>query len=149
MVEFYHYLFYKSYLWQVKVMKEIDYPIYSAVIMIGFVICLNYITVFDTVNYFVYHDRWPGKWNYWIPLTIILVFSYWYFTKNSRWKSVVKWGDVMPRIEKKGKEYLLLDLYSNQYIAFFLIHIYIVKRKRFRLYRDHFTLPNNIHFITK
>ena len=55
-------------------MKEIDYPIYSAVIMIGFVICLNYITVFDTVNYFVYHDRWPGKWNYWIPLTIILVF---------------------------------------------------------------------------
>ena len=63
MVEFYHYLFYKSYLWQVKVMKEIDYPIYSAVIMIGFVICLNYITVFDTVNYFVYHDRWPGKWN--------------------------------------------------------------------------------------
>ena len=25
MVEFYHYLFYKSYLWQVKVMKEIDY----------------------------------------------------------------------------------------------------------------------------
>ena len=57
MVEFYHYLFYKSYLWQVKVMKEIDYPIYSAVIMIGFVICLNYITVFDTVNYFVYHDR--------------------------------------------------------------------------------------------
>ena len=28
MVEFYHYLFYKSYLWQVKVMKEIDYPIY-------------------------------------------------------------------------------------------------------------------------
>ena len=27
--------------------------------------------------------------------------------------------------------------------------IYIVKENVFRLYPDHFTLPNNIHFITK
>ena len=148
MVEFYHYLFYKSYLWQVKVMKEIDYPIYSAVIMICFVICLNYITVFDTVNYFVYHDRWPGKWNYWIPLTIILVFSYWYFTKNSRWKSVVKWGDVMPRIEKRERN-IYYWIYIVISILLFLIHIYIVKENVFRLYPDDFTLPDNIHFIVR
>ena len=78
MVEFYHYLFYKSYLWQVKVMKEIDYPIYSAVIMITFILSLNYSMIYEFVSYFIYHNRWTWEypWVYYFPLGALFVLNY-------------------------------------------------------------------------
>ncbi len=48
MVDFYHYLFYRAS----NYYKDEDFPVYSPVILISFFICMNYITVFDTVNYF-------------------------------------------------------------------------------------------------
>ena len=118
MVEFYHYLFYKSYLWQVKVMKEIDYPIYSAVIMITFILSLNYSMIYEFVSYFIYHNRWTWEypWVYYFPLGALFVLNYWYFSKNSRWKSVVKWGNEMPRIEKRGR-----NIYYLIYIVFTIL----------------------------
>ena len=115
MVEFYHYLFYKSYLWQVKVMKEIDYPIYSAVIMITFILSLNYSMIYEFVSYFIYHNRWTWEypWVYYFPLGALFVLNY---SKNSRWKSVVKWGNEMPRIEKRGR-----NIYYWIYIVFTIL----------------------------
>ena len=144
MVEFYHYLFYRASSYY----KDKDFPVYSPVILISIIICLNYVTVFDTVNYFVYHDRWPSKWEYWVPLTVILIFNYWYFSKNARWQSVVKWGDKMPRIEKRRRN-IYYWVYIVISLLLFAVEFYITTENVFRLYPDHFTLPNNIHFITK
>ena len=150
MVEFYHYLFYKSYLWQVKVMKEIDYPIYSAVIMITFILSLNYSMIYEFVSYFIYHNRWTWEypWVYYFPLGALFVLNYWYFSKNARWQSVVKWGDKMPRIEKRRKN-IYYWVYIVISLLLFAVEFYITTENVFRLYPDHFTLPNNIHFITK
>ena len=88
MVEFYHYLFYRASSYY----KDKDFPVYSPVILISFIICLNYVTVFDTVYYWVY-----------IVISLLL----------------------------------------------FAVEFYITTENVFRLYPDHFTLPNNIHFISK
>ena len=54
----------------------------------------------------------------------------------------------MPRIEKRERN-IYYWIYIVISILLFFIHIYIVKENVFRLYPDHFTLPNNIHFIVR
>lgn len=144
MVEFYHYMFYKAS----NYYKDKDFPIYSPVMLMSFVMSLNYAIVYDVVSYFVYNDRSPSKWAYWIPLTIIIVFNYWYFSKDSRWKSVVKWGDKMSRQEKRERN-IYYWIYVIMTLLLFAIEFYIRYENVFRLYPKHFTLPDNIHFIVR
>lgn len=148
MVEFYHYMFYKAYLWQVRKVKNIDFPVYSSVLAMSFVMTLNYDIIYDVVNYFVYHSRHPNEWAYWIPLPIIIVFNYWYFSKDSRWKSVVKWGDKMSRQEKRERN-IYYWIYIVMTLLLFAAVFYIMTENVFRIYPKHFTLPDNIHFIVQ
>lgn len=148
MVEFYHYMFYKAYLWQVRKMKDVNIPVYSSVLAMSFVISLNNAIVCDVVSYFVYYYRSPNIWAYWIPLTVICVFNYWYFSKDSRWKSVVKWGDKMSRQEKRERN-IYYWIYVIMTLLLFAIEFYIRYENVFRLYPKHFTLPDNIHFIVR
>ena len=145
MVEFYHYMFYKAYLWQVRKMKNIDLPLYSSSILMSFVMSLNCAIVSDVVSYFVYYNGNPSVWTYWIPLTIICVFNYWYFSKDSRWKSVVKWGDKMSCIEKRERN-IYYWIYVITTLLLFAIEFYIRYENVFYIYPKHFTLPDNIHF---
>lgn len=148
MVEFYHYMFYKAYLWQVRKMKNIDLPLYSSSILMSFVMSLNCAIVSDVVSYFVYYNGNPSVWTYWIPLTIICVFNYWYFSKDSRWKSVVKWGDKMSCIEKRERN-IYYWIYVITTLLLFAIEFYIRYENVFYIYPKHFTLPDNIHFIVR
>lgn len=148
MVEFYHYMFYKAYLWKVRKMKNIDLPLYSSLILMSFVMSLNCAIVSDVVSYFVYYNGNPSVWTYWIPLTVICVFNYWYFSKDSRWKSVVKWGDKMSRQEKRERN-IYYWIYVIMTLLLFAIEFYIRYENVFRLYPKYFTLPDNIHFIVR
>lgn len=148
MVEFYHYMFYKAYLWQVRKMKDVNIPVYSSVLAMSFVITLNYDIVYDVVNYFVYHSRHPNEWAYWISFVVICVFNYWYFSKDSRWKSVVKWGDKMSHQEKRERN-IYYWIYVIMTLLLFAAVFYITTENVFRIYPKHFTLPDNIHFIVR
>ena len=99
-------------------MKEVNTPIYSTVIMITFILSLNYSMMYEFISYFVYHNRWTWKypWAYYFPLGALFVLNYWYFSKDSRWKPVVKWGDEMPRVEKIER-----NIYYWIYIVFTIL----------------------------
>ena len=144
MVEFYHYMFYKAS----NYYKDNDFPIYSPVMLMTFFLGFNYMAVHDLINYFMFHNRWFSKWEYWIPDIIIILFNYWYFSKDSRWKSVVKWGDKMSRQEKRERN-IYYWIYVILTLLLFAVVFYITTENVFRIYPKHFTSPDNIHFIVR
>lgn len=141
MVEFYHYLFYRAS----NYYKDKNLPVYSPVILITFILSLNTSMIYESISYFLYHNRWTWEhpWAYYVPIVTLFVFNYWYFSKNARWKSVIKWGDKMPCTEKRER-----NIYYWLYIAFTILTMVFVayaSMNNICLYPDRVTLPANVH----
>lgn len=128
MVKFYEYFFYRMYWYYVEKGKEdIGNETLSCVFGMSIFPMLNYITIYEYVKYLLYGNNPVNVWEYWIPLTIMLVCNYLYFSRKNRKKRIV---DYWSKISKKKKYildvvlvfYMIVSLLSSMWMFYMLVN---------------------------
>jgi len=128
MVKFYEYFFYRMYWYYVEKGKEdIGNETLSCVFGMSIFPMLNYITIYEYVKYLLYGNNPVNVWEYWIPLTIMLVCNYLYFFQKNRKKRIV---DYWSKISKKKKYildvvlvfYMIVSLLSSMWMFYMLVN---------------------------
>ena len=128
MVKFYEYFFYRMYWYYVEKGKEdIGNETLSCVFGMSIFPMLNYITIYEYVKYLLYGNKPVNVWEYWIPLTIMLVCNYLYFSRKNRKKRIV---DYWSKISKKKKYildvvlvfYMIVSFLSSMWMFYMLVN---------------------------
>ena len=131
MVTFYEYLFYRMYWYYViKCKEDIGNETLRCVFTMSFFQTANYVTIYDNIKYTMrdYYNWYSDVWEYWIPLTIIIIVDYLYFSYKNRDKRIV---DYWSQVTKQRKIKLDIILVSYLVISTLLLMgtSYIIKNR--------------------
>lgn len=126
MVEFYEYFFYRMYWYYVEKGKEdIGNEILSCSFGMTLFQSLNYIFVFEFIRYLLLGYRYGNIWEYWIPVTIILVCDYLYFSRKGRKDRIIQRYKNISK-QRKIKLDIILIIYMIFSFIFFMFISYMI-----------------------
>lgn len=109
MVRFYEYFFYRAHWYYVEKLKEdLGNDTLSCVLGMSFIQGFNIVVLFDSVRYFILNIRNSDVWYYWIILTGIVIYNYWYFSRKGKKKRIIDYWKSVPKRERRKMDIILL-----------------------------------------
>ncbi|WP_455511844.1 hypothetical protein [Butyricimonas paravirosa] len=109
MVKFYEYFFYRMYWYYVEKGKEdIGNETLSCVLGMSFIQGFNFVVLFEFIRFLILGIRDSNVWFYWVPLTIIIICNYMYFSRGGRKKRIVDYWKKAPKREKVKMDVMLI-----------------------------------------
>jgi hypothetical protein len=104
---FYH-LFYRIYLWNIKVIKEKDFPVLSAYLFVTVMIGLNLMSLTSIYLVFIIKDPLAlPSWEHWIFIIITVIPTYFIFLHKKKFKSILNDCENLSRIEKSKRDIVI------------------------------------------
>ena len=112
-LRFSNHLFYRIYWWNVRIVKEKDLPIFSALLGISILHILNVSAVIFAFYTFVLKDvQLYPKWLHILIMFLILAIDYFLFVHNGRYKTIIS------KIDVSDKRFQKLDFAIILYLIF-------------------------------
>ena len=112
-LRFSNHLFYRIYWWNVRVVKEKDLPLFSALLGISIFHILNFSAVVFAYYIFVLKDvQLYPKWLHILFMLLILTIDYFVFVHNGRYKKLISKNVV------SDKKFQKLDFVIILYLIF-------------------------------
>lgn len=129
MVDFFEYMFYRLYWYDVIKMRFFTprEGLLSAVILMGFLLGMNYVFITEGFCYLFILDYKPGSIPYKIPLTIIIALCYYYFSRKGRKEEIVNyWQNKASKDEKFMKDIKFIAYIVLTLVALFWLWFYVM-----------------------
>ncbi len=127
MGKFFNHLFYRIYWWNMTIVKEKDFPVFSSLLGISIFQILNISTVIFVFLLYVLKDpmAYP-KWVHLILMFLILILDYFIYIHKGKYKEIIK------ESENETKEALRKkDIYSIIYLLLtFGLFVWIIIKSR-------------------
>ena len=110
-LRFSNHLFYRIYWWNVRIVKETDLPLFSALLGISILHILNFSTVIFAFFTFVLKDNqlYP-EWLHILIMFLILTVDYFLFVHNGRYKKLISKSVVSDKKFQKLDSAIILYL---------------------------------------
>ncbi len=132
---FFDYFFYRNYWWDIKIIKNKDYPIFASIVGVSFFQVMNvfFIKSFIQFQLLDRKDVLDNEQNLLgiIIVAIILVANYIYFNKSKRYKNIIN----KYRLWNSNRKYIY-DILSVFYIIVTFISTIMIA----------YSVRNNIHW---
>lgn len=110
MVKFYEYFFYRMYWYYVEKGKEdIGNETLSCAIGMSLFQGFNFVVLFEFIRFLILGIRDSNIWFYWVPVTIIIISDYMYFSRGGRQKRIVDYWKKAPKREKVKMDVILIS----------------------------------------
>lgn len=129
---FYH-LFYRIYLWNIKVIKEKDFPVFSAYLFVTGMIGINLMSLTYIYLVFIIKDpRALPSWEHWIFIVITVIPTYFIFLHKKKFKKILDDSEKLSKLEKRKRD-VAIFVYL---LATFLFLIFTVNASQDLLFRQ-------------
>ena len=118
-----NHLFYRIYWWNVRIVKEKDFPVFSALLGIAVFHILNFSAIIFAFYTFVLKDvQLYPKWLHILFMFLILTVDYFLFIHNGHYKKLTSKNDVSDKNFQKLDFAILMYLLSTFAILGFVIN---------------------------
>lgn len=127
MINIFNHIFYRVHCWNIKVIKEKDFPVLSAYLTISALLGINILSIiFMFLVYVIKNPQLYPTWGNWIIVVFSLVPNYYIFINKKKYKKILDESENLDKTEKRKK-----DIISIIYVLLtFLIGIYIINASR-------------------
>ncbi len=118
---FYH-LFYRVYWWNIKVIKEKDFPVLSAYLFVSGLMSINVISLLSILLVFIIKDPQTAPiWNPWIIILITFLPNYFFFIHKKKYKDIIDNSQNLDKVEKRKRDIAILIYILLTFIILILV----------------------------
>jgi hypothetical protein len=118
---FYH-LFYRVYWWNIKVIKEKDFPVLSAYLFVSGLMSINVISLLSILLVFIIKDPQAAPiWNPWIIILITFLPNYFFFIHKKKYKDIIDNSQNLDKVEKRKRDIAILIYILLTFIILILV----------------------------
>jgi glucan phosphoethanolaminetransferase (alkaline phosphatase superfamily) len=117
MVKLYYYFFYRNYWWDIKIIKNNEYPVFASSVGVSMFLLLNFISLIELVV-ITRLIQVSNTINLYVGASIsLMVINYSFFTGKQRFKKIVSEFETLERKEKVKLDivcivYMLISIVS-------------------------------------
>ena len=114
---FYHIL-YRTYWWNITIIKEKDAAVLSAFLFLTALIGLNLLTViFFVLEFIVKNSNLFPRWGHLPIMFIVLIYNYFNFIHKKKYKAIISDAENIDKADKRKRD-IIVSLYI--FLTFFL-----------------------------
>ena len=118
---FYH-LFYRVYWWNIKVIKEKDFPVLSAYLFVSGLMSINVISLLSILLAFIIKNPQEAPiWNPWVIILITFLPNYFFFIHKKKYKDIIDNSQSLNKVEKRKRDIAILMYILLTFIILILV----------------------------
>lgn len=118
---FYH-LFYRVYWWNIKVIKEKDFPVLSAYLFVSGLMSINVISLLSILLVFIIKNPQGAPiWNPWVIIPITFLPNYFFFIHKKKYKDIIDNSQSLGKVEKRKRDIAILMYILLTFIIMILV----------------------------
>ena len=124
MKKIFNHLFYRTYWWNIKIIKEKELPVLSAFLFTTGIIGINLMTiVFSVLTFAFKNPRLFPDWGYWALMIMALVSNYFLFIKKKKYKIILSHSENLSKLEKRKLDtFVIIYLFLTFFLFVILIN---------------------------
>lgn len=118
---FYH-LFYRTYWWNIKVIREKDLPVLSAFLFTSGIMGINLMSlVFAVLTFLFKNPRLFPSWGHIALMIIVLITNYFLFVRRKKYVNILSDSQLLTRIEKRKRDIIIIIYLIFTFVLFIFI----------------------------
>lgn len=109
MKQIFYQIFYRVYCWNIYVIKEKDFPVFSSFLSVSFLMGLNINSIIIGFLVFVFSDIYIyPDWGYWIVMLLSMTPNYFIFIRDRKYKNIIHDSEAMNKHQKRKRDIAMI-----------------------------------------
>ena len=118
----FNHLFYRTYWWNIKIIREKDFPALSAFIFVSIMMQINLLTIIFGILFFVFNNtKLFPSWGHWCLMVIILTYNYFVFIRDKKYKTILEKSEKIIKPIKKKEDVIIILYLILSFLSFILL----------------------------